>query len=654
MNKSRDRLEMSGDNSIKRLALYVFWEEKGVVRDYVTFYLRALKELAADVVCIANGGMAAEGKTAMAEMGVDVLERANEGLDYGAWQAALQHLGWDNVLSYDEIIFCNCSCYGPVYPLEEAFAVMANRDCDFWGMTRHPERRDIQIIANDSSSVIYEHVQSYFIVCRKGAIINDAFKQWWEKLESYNDFHSEVAYHECRFTKYLSEVGSLKYCSYAEATKYNQLTSMGNPSMLQPMELLKDRMPLIKRKLFADTAEWLTPLSVGQQPRQVLDFLAEHTDYPEAHVWEDLLATRKMSSVKDAVHLNYILPAAADAFTVSTESADVACICYGYYPDLAEYMCGYIKSMPANASIYIISSREDTLDAYRQELNDCMYRNVEYMLKPNRGRDISALLVTSRDIVPKHDIICYVHDKKSPHANSISMGDFSYHCMECNLTSPSYVNEVINLFQENEKLGMLMPPTIHYANFTVLGAESDGNKDSMKEAYDMMKLTCPFDDAPVAPYGTCFWARGKALSPLYRRDWVFDDFPEEPMPSDGTLSHGIERVLPLAVQDAGFYAAWCSPDTYASLYMNNIAFMMRAYNKRLYTKYGRLSWSDMLQVLNMADNSENMRARLAWATSKLLKRKKRYYRIIDVLTLGLFHKIFKKKIQIYRNKLEVC
>ena len=79
----------------------------GKKRVLFVIYLRALKELAVDAICIANGGMAAAGKAAMAEMGVNVLERANEGLDFGAWQAALLHLGWDKVLSYDELILCN-------------------------------------------------------------------------------------------------------------------------------------------------------------------------------------------------------------------------------------------------------------------------------------------------------------------------------------------------------------------------------------------------------------------------------------------------------------------------------------------------------------------------------------------------------------------
>ena len=33
---------------------------------------------------------------------------------------------------------------------------------------------------------------------------------------------------------------------------------------------------------------------------------------------------------------------------------------------------------------------------------------------------------------------------------------------------------------------------------------------------------------------------------------VYEDFPDEPMPVDGTISHAIERILPFVAQDAGF------------------------------------------------------------------------------------------------------
>ena len=50
------------------------------------------------------------------------------------------------------------------------------------------------------------------------------------------------------------------------------------------------------------------------------------------------------------------------------------------------------------------------------------------------------------------------------------------------------------------------------------------------------------------PYGTMFWYRPEALKPLFDLNLTEQDFPEEPLPVDGTIAHAIER-LPV-------YIAW--------------------------------------------------------------------------------------------------
>ena len=47
------------------------------------------------------------------------------------------------------------------------------------------------------------------------------------------------------------------------------------------------------------------------------------------------------------------------------------------------------------------------------------------------------------------------------------------------------------------------------------------------------------------PVGTMFWARTAALVPLINLDLQWGDYPEEPLPYDGTSLHAIERLLPL-------------------------------------------------------------------------------------------------------------
>ena len=292
-------------------------------------------------------------------------------------------------------------------------------------------------------------------------------------------------------------------------------------------------------------------------------------------------------------------------------------------------MCHYIEAMPEDAHICIISSRQDTLDVYRQALQDSAFQNIEYRLKPNRGRDVSAYLIAGRDILQGHELVCCIHDKKSNYLPyQIMTADFAYHGLECCLHNKVYVKNVVDFFVNNPFCGMLVPPTIYYGEFCTLGAESYRNMEWMDKLHKMLSLSCPMDDTPVAPFGSCFWCRGTALKALFRHEWKYEDFPEEPLPVDSTISHGIERIYPLAVQDEGYYTAWCSPDTYASLYMNNLSYMMREYNKRLYLLYSIQNWKEMLSALdkNIRSKSKTIKFNIVFFKykifSKILKGKR--------------------------------
>jgi lipopolysaccharide biosynthesis protein len=49
-----------------------------------------------------------------------------------------------------------------------------------------------------------------------------------------------------------------------------------------------------------------------------------------------------------------------------------------------------------------------------------------------------------------------------------------------------------------------------------------------------------------------FWARTKALAPLFDLNLGWNDYPEEPVPYDGTILHAFERLLPFIARHAGY------------------------------------------------------------------------------------------------------
>lgn len=117
----------------KRLALYVFTEPSGNVRSYVREFLQGLHDADCDVLLISNGNLCVYARGNVDKLCLEVLELDKAGCDFHAWQAAIHHLGWEKVLKYDELLLCNNSTYGPIYPFAELFEDMAGAG-DFWGI----------------------------------------------------------------------------------------------------------------------------------------------------------------------------------------------------------------------------------------------------------------------------------------------------------------------------------------------------------------------------------------------------------------------------------------------------------------------------------------------------------------------------------------
>lgn len=261
-----------------RLALYVFYEPHGILRPYVRYYLKELLQIAKNVLLIANGELTNESKKALDALGVRWMQRENRGLDFCAWKAGLAYVGWDKVRQYDELVLCNCSCYGPAYPFSETFDRMEDRDCDFWGINRQPDQPNKLIGPDGDRFPMTEHIQSYFYVFRKRALQLEAFRLWWDNLVEAGSYWEEIQEHELKFSGYLEQAG-LVGDTLMDFQKYRALAPSGDAwSTCADVQLAEDRNPLVKRKVVFSS----TDVAI-----RVLEHLHYYTDYPVDLILKD-------------------------------------------------------------------------------------------------------------------------------------------------------------------------------------------------------------------------------------------------------------------------------------------------------------------------------------------------------------------------------
>lgn len=257
----------------------------------------------------------------------------------------------------------------------------------------------------------------------------------------------------------------------------------------------------------------------------------------------------------------------------------VGAVIYLYYMDDIDWYFRYIDLIPVDISILIV-----TASVQLYELIDNRFdgrKNTRILLAKNRGRDVAALLVSAKAFVLDKDYIFFLHDKKNKTKEEYNdIKKWTYSMWENTIASEEYIYNVVNLLNENEELGLLLPMYDMGDFFSVpYQVKSNGwgkkNIENTLKLAEEMELKCEIDDSvPCISYGTSFWCRVDALIKLFNEDWHYEDFPEEPLDGDGTISHAIERILPYVAQDAGYKTGMIMTDEYNSRYLGVMDNMM--------------------------------------------------------------------------------
>ena len=216
---------------MKRLAIFAFYNGKGLINDYVVTYLEYLKEVSDSIIFVADNEPNIKELSKIYPL-VSHIESYHHGeYDFGSYKIgfkyAKEHYLLDDV---DEIILCNDSCFC-VDSLKPAFDKMATNSCDFWSMTASNE---------------YEpHLQSFFLVVKKKLFNSEVFSNYLDNVKHLDSFLEIVNTYEIPL-KMTFEKEGFKSASYIKAPKKN------NPTFF-PIKCIKVKMPLIKRKIFTES-----------------------------------------------------------------------------------------------------------------------------------------------------------------------------------------------------------------------------------------------------------------------------------------------------------------------------------------------------------------------------------------------------------------
>lgn len=570
-------------DSVNRLLIFFFFDKAGIVDEYVPYMLKDMVSNVTDTFIVCNGKVTDEGRDRLKQFTDDVYERDNVGFDVWAYKDAMEHIGWEKLDSYDEIILMNYTMMGPVYPFSEMFAKMDAMDVDFWGITQF-YKTDFDPFGTMSDGYIPDHIQSHFIAVRKSLCNSVVFHDYWDNMPMITGYLDSVSRHEARFTKYFEGEG-YKWAVYADAEDFRELSFQPAVGLASRM-VIEKRCPIFKRRSFMQDYNVVLNESCGQEAMLLYDYLDKHTDFNTDYMWDNLLRVENMADLKKNFQWNYVLSSDVSRLPQKATDKKIALVMHIHFPELIDECRRYAESMPDSADIYVTTNTEEKKSLIEESFAALKCHALDVRVVPNKGRDVGPFLVEFADCYEKYDYICHVHDKKAGQLSPGSIGtSFAYKCFENVLASRAYVENVISTFEDNRRAGLLVPPPPNHADYYItLGMEWGSNYGRTVELAKELGIDVSIreDKEPIAGLGSYFWVRSDALRPVFSKKWIYDDFPDEPIADDGTLLHAIERIYPFAAQSVGYYAGWIMSDKGAAIEITNLNHMLREINKVIF------------------------------------------------------------------------
>lgn len=270
--------------------IFAHYSENSKIADYVVEYLRALNEISSEIYFISDSFVKPDEQIKMSYLTKESIYEPHGEYDFGSYKRGFNLI--ENKDQYDEILFCNDSCFAPIFCLEEMYKEMSQRNVDFWGVTKNQlsDFSSNSIDKNDNlSSTI--HIQSYFFVLKKVAFLSEEFISFLQSISRQTKYFDIVTKYEIGLSKVLS--------SFSQDTLVPLIEYCENPTIeLWDKIVCEYNCPMIKIKA-------LNVLRVGiKDVNKLLDKVG--SKYPMKLIDEQLKTTRKKWSYRVAPITNWL------------------------------------------------------------------------------------------------------------------------------------------------------------------------------------------------------------------------------------------------------------------------------------------------------------------------------------------------------------
>lgn len=539
--------EKQGDPLGDTTAIYVI-QHRTEAAAHVALALAALSAVAGRILIVADSGRTDQVRAALVEHPaypqISIISCAQGTTVMSAYRAGLAHLMASGPAP-GPVILTGYHVFGPVLP--DGWDELPS-DADLLAPYWHNATLDIRLQGRRDVPDLIPYLD--FARLSPGLVNAPAFQTLWHDMPAFTDSWDEMERGMIPLARFLQSAGyTIAYAMPDEAmetadprhNEVDRLVALGAPCL--PVSCLTLD-PVLHDLNGIDLRAALDTLRRTHPPlyRSMIAFAA------------DRVPLRAFTTIADQYE---VLGPHYPSDQTDWAFGRVAVFIHAFYADMMPEFWEQITKFPMPAHLFISTASPDTaaqvqgfLDAQGWPASDRTVR----VVAQNRGRDMASLFITFRDVAlsGQYELALRLHSKRTPQVSRQVAKGFKSHLFDNLVHSPATIRQVLDRFEAEPDIGLMMPPVIHIG-FGTLGHAWYSNRPVVQQLCTRLGLKVPLDhDTPVAPYGTMFWFRTKALRPLFDWPWRWEEYNPEPHHIDGGLAHAQERMIGYVAQSCGY------------------------------------------------------------------------------------------------------
>ena len=515
---------------------------------HVRLALTELLQLAPRLVVVTNSGSLAAVQASVATLDPDqrisVIAEDRDSSVLSSYRAGLIWLLRDAAVT-GSVILTGYHVFGPIRP--GGWGDLAS-DADLLSAYWHDASLDVRL--QDRRDMPDRLPYLDFAILSPNLLNADGFQRWLKDMPSFNDYWDEVERGLVPLARLLRDAGHSIAWAMPEAAmqtveprhyEVHKLVATGAPCLPLSVLMLD---PLIHDLNGIDLRGALDGLRIVN-PALYSAVIA----FATARV-----PMRAFTTIADQYE---ILSPHYPATRTEWGFGRVAVFIHAFYAEMMPEFWAQIEKFPMPAHLFLSTATEENKEAIETFLDAQGWPEADRtvrVVEQNRGRDMSSLFITFRDVALSgdYDVALRLHSKRTPQVTRQVAEGFKAHLFDNLVHSPGAIRQILDRFDAETDIGLVIPPVIH-VGFGTLGHAWYSNRAAVQDLCNRMGLTIPLDaDTPVAPYGTMFWFRLSALRPMFEWPWQWDEYNPEPNHVDGGLAHVQERLIGYVVQGSGY------------------------------------------------------------------------------------------------------